>query len=397
MEGFDYAVEELFLQCIATYLNNDSLTADIADESSWHALFSLAQEQKLLPVVYEQLHDSMPASIIAQYRPLAVLQVARQTAHTAEFLQVYHELLQSGFQPLVVKGIIARTAYDKPDLRISSDEDIYVPVSSYLRFHKTMRTLGFTTSDQPDLKNAHEERYFRNDLLIEGHWEFFPQDHETLNSLNSLSDGFWKRSQIIEIDRVPLRTLEPTDHMVFLLLHAFKHFISSGFGIRQICDIAQWSKAYEIDWSRAHGILQSVHGEYFVGALFGIGEQYFGMTFPDGWERADYTLLLSDALSAGIYGASTMSRKHSSTMTLGAVESGFRGRRSIPLLSSLFPNRSVMETSFPWVQKSSLLLPAAWIIRIVRYLKESRTDNSVAESIHIGKERTEMLRFYKIL
>ena len=389
--------DEVLIQCLSAYCNNDSLTVNISEESFWHTLLNLSDEQKLTPVVYDVLHNSMPPGISDLFRQTAIIQTAHQTAHTAEFLLVYAKLKSAGFDPVVVKGVISRMTYDKPDLRISSDEDIYIPVSSYLQFHETMKNLGFTTSDQPDLKNAHEERYLRNDLIIEGHWEFFPQDHDVLNSLNTLSEKFWQRSQIIEVGRVPLRTLEPTDHMTFLLLHAFKHFISSGFGIRQISDIAQWSKAYKIDWPRVHGILKSVHGEYFAGALFGIGEQYFGMSFPIGWERSDYTLLLNDALSAGIYGSSTMSRKHSSTMTLGAVESGFRGDRRISLLPSLFPNRAVMETSFPWVKKSGLLLPAAWSIRIFRYLKENRTDNSASESIRIGKERTEMLKFYKIL
>lgn len=389
--------DEVLILCLSAYCNNDSLSVNTSEESFWHSLLELSGEQKLIPVVFDVLHDSMPPGIADRFRQTAVLQTARQTAHTAEFLQVYAQLRSAGFDPVVVKGIISRTTYSKPDLRISSDEDIYIPVSSYMQFHKTMKDLGFTTNDQPDLKNAHEERYLRNDFMIEGHWEFFPQDHDALNSLNTLSDGFWQRSQIIEVGRVPLRTLEPTDHMTFLLLHAFKHFISSGFGIRQISDIVQWSKAYEIDWTLVHGILKSVHGEYFAGALFGIGEQYFGMAFPTGWERSDYTLLLNDALSAGIYGSSTMSRKHSSTITLGAVEAGFREKRNIPLLPSLFPNRAVMETSFPWVKKSKLLLPAAWGIRILRYVKESKTDNSAAESIRIGKERTEMLKFYKIL
>ena len=389
--------DNVLIQCLSAYLNNDSLAVNISEESFWIALMELSGEQKLIPIVYDVLHDSMPQSIADQFRQIAVIQAARQTAHTAEFLHVYSQLHSAGFEPIVVKGILSRTTYDKPDLRISSDEDIYIPVSSYLRFHSKMKELGFATSVAPDLRNAHEERYLRNDLLIEGHWEFFPQDHELLNSLNLLSEGFWNRSRIMEIDRVPLRILEPTDHMTFLLLHAFKHFISSGFGIRQICDIAQWSKAYKINWSRVHSVISSVHGEYFAGALFGIGEQYFGMTFPDGWERADYTLLLSDALTAGIYGSSTMSRKHSSTITLGAVESGFRGKRNIPLLSSLFPNRAVMEVSFPWVKKSSLLLPAAWGIRIFRYWKERGIGNTASESIRIGKDRIEMLRYYKIL
>lgn len=389
--------EELLLRSLAAYLDNDSLSTDITKESFWHDLIALAQEQKLLPVLFDVLHESMPESIFDKYRQTAVLQVARQTAHTMEFLQLYKELSNRCIPTLVVKGIIARSTYSRSDLRISADEDLYIARSDYLVFHQAMKELGFDCVSMPDLNNAHEERYYRHDFLIEGHWELFPQEHALLNSLNRYSKIFWDRAQPVIIDGIPILTLEPTDHMVFLLLHAFKHFIGSGFGIRQIADIAQWSKTYEIDWDRAHCILSEAHADYFASAIFGIGEEYFGMVFPQRWVRTNYELLLSDALSAGIYGSSTMSRKHSSTMTLGAVESKFHGTHKLPLLSSLFPNRSVMEMSFPWVKHSIFLLPAAWGLRIFRYLSSRGEGNSSAEALRIGNERIELLKYYKII
>ena len=388
---------ELLLICFAAYINNGSLSVNISEESIWDALMELAVEQKLLPVVFDVLHDQMPESVSGRYRSSAILQVARQTAHSAEFLEVYDRLLKEQFRPLVVKGIVVRTGYDRPDLRISADEDLYISKEDYMRFHETMQSLGFQTSAVPDMKNAHEERYLRHSFLIEGHWELFPQDHALLDSLNGLTEEFWSRAETITVEHVPLLTLEPTDHMSFLLLHAFKHFIGSGFGIRQIGDIAQWAKTHDIDWVRVRKALAPVRAELFAGAVLDIGSRYFGMSFPAGWERPDSDPLLQDALSAGVYGASTMSRKHSSTITLGAVESGYRKKRALPLRSSLFPNRAVMEMSFPWVKRTALLLPAAWAIRIGRYLRERGKDNSSLETIRIGKERTELLQYYRII
>ena len=389
--------EELFLQSVAAYLNNQSLSVSQREEIRWHALMNLSQEQKLLPAVFEVLHESMPESIVSEYRPRVILQVARQTAHTAEFLQIYNQLRHHGFEPLVVKGIIARTTYDRPDFRVSADEDLYLPREEYLRFHQQMQALGFSCSDKPDMDNAHEERYLRHDFLIEGHWELFPQENDALNSLNTYTDGFWSRAQWLSLEGGQLKTLAPTDHMTFLLLHAFKHFISSGFGVRQVCDIAQWSKCYDIQWTDVLDCLQSVHAELFASAVFGIGERYFGMLFPEVFPRMDYEPLLRDILSSGIYGTSTMSRKHSSTMTLGAVESRFHDRASISLLSSLFPNRSVMEMSFPWLKDRPHLLPVSWGIRISRYLKNRGTGNTASEAIRIGNERKRLLEYYRIL
>ena len=34
-----------------------------------------------------------------------------------------------------------------------------------------------------------------------------------------------------------IRILAPTDHLLCLLCHAYKHFLYAGFGIRHVCDI----------------------------------------------------------------------------------------------------------------------------------------------------------------
>ena len=389
--------EELFLQSVAAYLKSQSLSITTEEEIHWHALMTLSQEQKLLPAVFEVLHDSMPESIAMEYRPVAVLQVARQTAHTAEFMQVYNQLRHHGFEPLVVKGIVARTTYDRPDFRVSADEDIYLSKSEYLRFHQTMQALGFSCHEKPDMENAHEERYLRHDFLIEGHWELFPQENDALNSLNDYTDGFLARAQWLSLKSGQLKTLAPTDHMIFLLLHAFKHFISSGFGIRQICDIAQWSKCYDIQWADVSDSLKRVHAEVFASAIIGIGEQYFDMVFPECFSRVDFKPLLQDILSSGIYGTNSMNRKHSSTITLGAVESKHTNKTGIPLFPSLFPNRSVMEMNFPWLKEYPLLLPISWCIRILRYMINRDTGNSASETIRIGNERKRLLEYYKII
>ena len=121
------------------------------------------------------------------------------------------------------------------------------------------------------------------------------------------------------------------------------------------------------------------------------------MVHPTEWPRADCTLLLEDALGGGVYGSSTMSRKHSGSMTLAAVEDAERFNRAKSVMRTVFPNRAVMETSFPWVKRSALLLPAAWTVRIVRYLRSRGEGNSTAESLQIGAERLELLREYKII
>ncbi len=387
--------QQFFLRAVYCALKTASAEAP-AGSLDWKGLLQLAQEQKLTAVLFSALRNVLPEQERRLWRTLSLQEAALQTQRTETFLKTYQALTDRGFHPLIVKGLLCRETYPEPDTRVSSDEDLYVPNADYPRFHAALLELGFS-GEEPDYRSAHEARYYLRDLMIEGHWELFPQDNAALNALNALQDGFWQRSRIQDVRGVPMRVLEPTDHMTFLLLHAFKHFINSGVGIRQICDVAQWSKAYEIDWNRVREAMRLAHAEHFAAAVFDAGEKYFDMMFPARWLRADCTALLEDAFGGGVYGSATMSRKHSGSMTLAAVEDAARANRAKAVMRTVFPNRAVMETSFPWVKRSALLLPAAWTLRIVRYLQSRGEGNSTAESLQIGTERLELLREYKII
>ena len=359
-------------------------------------LFSIAQEQKLTAVIFSKARNEFPPEEQRLWRIASLQQVALQAQRTETFLEVYKALAERGFSPLVVKGILCRQTYPEPDARISSDEDLYIPREQYPDFHRAMLQLGFS-AEEPDYQNAHEERFFKENMMIEGHWELFPQEHSTLNALNVLNGDFWKRCTTQELEEISLRVLEPTDHMTFLLLHAFKHFINSGVGIRQLCDVAQWSKAHDIDWHRVQETMRLARAESFASAVFDAGEKYFGMKAPQGWPQADCAALLKDAFGGGVYGTTSMSRKHSGSMTLAAVEDAEQASRTKSLLRTIFPNRAVMERSFPWVKKNKALLPVAWTLRIWRYLKSRGEGNFAAESLLIGTERLELLREYNII
>ena len=92
-----------------------------------------------------------------------------------------------------------------------------------------------------------------------------------------------------------------------------------------------------------------------------------------------------------------MTRKHSGNMTLAAVDDAENANRLRSLLRTVFPNRSVMEMSYRWVKKSALLLPAAWVLRIVKYLGKLDKNNAAGASLKIGSERMELLKHYQIL
>ena len=109
--------------------------------------------------------------------------------------------------------------------------------------------------------------------------------------------------------------------------------------------------------------------------------------------------MLSDLLDSGVYGDATMSRKHSSTMTLSAVtadKQGKKGKRSI--LRTLFPKRDALVGRYPYLKNKPYLLPVAWASRIIGYARRrGKQSDNTAESLRIASERIELMRKYGII
>ena len=107
--------------------------------------------------------------------------------------------------------------------------------------------------------------------------------------------------------------------------------------------------------------------------------------------------MLKDILCGGIYGSADTNRQHSATMTLNAVKS-MKTSSKFSVWQSVFPPRETMETKFPYVKKHPILLPVAWTQRIFSYVKRNKSgETKAAESLAIGKERIELLRYYGIV
>ena len=397
-------LRDAFLNLLASALGNahdpvPELTAD-----QWRELFAMAAEHKVLPLIFEPAYPlvaRLDPALAAGAKRQVRLQVIVQTIRTAEFLELYRALEEAGATPLVVKGIVCRQLYPRADHRPSADEDLWIPPEQYPLCHGVMTRLGLVTGET-DPDGVYEVPYRRagSPLYIELHKHLFPPGFRVADAeLN----GFFSNARHI-IEQVPggtLRTLHPTDHMTYLLFHAFKHFLHSGFGIRQICDILLFAHRHggAIDWEQVRLSCRAIRAEKFAAALFAIGTRHlgFGPVGPWGSLYADEKPLLQDVLCAGVYGSADLSRQHSSTITLEAVST--RKKAPAGILAAAFPTAKYLEGRYPWLKKQPWLLPVAWTSRMADYLRETkrRPDSSLADALKIGAERVELLKRYDIL
>lgn len=400
---------ELLLDAFSCALRGESV--------HWHrpvphnelvGLISLAREHSILPMLAEAAFDSIPFLEEPQLRKL-LLKNARsltitQAQRTADFLLLYSDLNRRGLTPVVTKGIMCRRLYPHPDQRLSVDEDMLISEEEFPRLHAALLELGLKLVDPENFTDDSYEVSYKDDsrgLYIEVHKRFFEPDSEAYGDCNEPFVGAVERARDVRVGRQFIRTLAPTDHLLYLICHAYKHFLYSGVGVRQVADMCLFAIRYrsEIDMPAIVAACEKLHIGCFAAALFRIARERLGIDAPrDFGEGTDPEPLLCDMLSGGLYGANDINRLHSSNMTLRAVAQHRRGRRSRGALHSIFLPASSLSGRYTYLKKCPLLLPVAWVQRIWNYLfVNTNGPVSPTESLRIGRDRIELLKEYGII
>lgn len=403
--------ESLFLEAVRAAIHSQKVqwTNPIPHED-WAALMELARKHQVLPLVYEAVFHCPAAQnepLLAMYKGAVINQVTLQTFGAGAFLSLYEGLRSAGFHPLVVKGIVCRSLYPQGDFRPSGDEDLYVPPEEFDACCRFLLEYGMTGSGLEN-SDAYECSWRKPDsnLHVELHRYLFPPESAAYGELQRFfSNAFDAPAEYPSGFGSSIFSLSPHDHLLFLILHAYKHFVHAGFGIRQVCDIGLWTEKYahQIDWPRLRSQCREAHALGFALAVLGICRQYLGIEpdLPDDWRNpaAPCEPMLKDLLAGGIYGSGDANRLHASNITVETVQAQRQNRPSSHH-ATLFPPADALRSRYPILIRHPYLLPAVWCLRIVKYLRElifSKKRSSASDTMRIASERIELLKLYDII
>lgn len=407
------ALQEEFLKILESFMHGKTYHLPEAF-TQIEELYQMAGIHKMTAAVYEQirgealLQQPEYTNLARSFKGYTMREVMMQMQRADGFLRIYEKMCAQGVRPLVVKGIICRNLYEKSDYRVSGDEDILIRKEDFAVCDAILVAEGFQR-EEPDTEHLPQEIPYinpQNGVYIEMHFDLFAEESGAYGHLNKEFEDAYATCIAEDIQGRTVWTLHPTLHLFYLICHSLKHFLHGGFGIRQVCDMVMMAEHYgaDIDWEYIYGRLQELRMEGFWNGLAEIGRKYLGCSF----EKAHYPVflqkehvncdhLLLDLLDSGIFGDSTMERKHSSNITLAAAESGKKDTVA-SVKASLFPGKAYMEKGYPWIKKCPWLLPVAWGMRIVGYLKSKRKSSKEEPGgMEIGMSRVELLREYGII
>ena len=398
------AAEQQLIGCLRAFCRNEP--ADRVSGVQPEELHRLAAVHKLVPVVYEALSGEPEAFGEARLRwkQEATLSVALQAKRTEAALRLCAALNAVDVPYALVKGLICRSLYPHPDHRASADEDLFVLPEHRAACEAVLEAQGLVCAEPGETESNWS--CAESGLAIELHLQLFSEEYEAERRMNAYFREAAARCEFETVSGVPVRTLAPQDHFLLLVCHALKHFHYSGFGLRTLSDIGLFATRYgsRFDWTEIRRMLDEVGGMVFCDHVLHICQTQF---VYDG-AAAGYIpeiagpdeALLTDVLDAGVYGQSTMSRKHSANIVLQNLKHAEPGSGRGGVLRALFPPRAALVSRYPALKKAPVLLPAVWLARIGTYgadmLRGKLPRASAAESIELGKRRTELMRQYGV-
>ena len=217
--------ETQFLHIARAAISGSDLPIEKVD---WPAIFTLANQQKLLPILFETARKTPAAgenaALFAVTKQQVIGQVLNQTVRSAEFSDLYHKLRSAGLHPIVVKGQLCSRLYPLKDHRISADDDLYISDAEFMACHEQLLANGLRIGTPADeLATADEVSYTKegSPLYIELHRHLFDSAEDAHDELNH----FFADLNPVETDS--FLAMPPHEHLLYLILHAYKHLCAA--------------------------------------------------------------------------------------------------------------------------------------------------------------------------
>lgn len=380
----------------------------------WLQLEKMAKQHNLFPMFFEAASKyNSYTEELGYYKAMqeAMNAIAMQVKRTSAFLKLYQSFSKEGLYPIVVKGLICRELYGELcDHRPSGDEDILIRPSEYLKVKQILIANGYELEDEPELEkqiDRLQEISFYNaleKLHIELHFNLMGRENDARSKMSDYFKDVFEEYREVNIGGIEIRTLSHQNHLLYLILHAFKHFIGGGFGIRQMLDILLYHEKFgqEIDIAQLNRALERFKADKFWSDLIFIGNAYLGFELPNSREANCPEELLEDMLFCGVFGNGTQAQRAAARTTLFSTGDYLKNKKTnqfVMFWRTIFPNKVYLLHNAPHLEDKPWLLPVEWVKRWGRFIKRSiRNDGNLTdESMKISQKRMNLLKKYNLM
>ncbi len=298
---FDKELSAIFLTLVRIGIGHDE-QAELRG-IDWQAIQALAERQGLLPIVVdgiEPLPDTVrpPKTALLQWIGEALQmeqQYAVQRKTAVDMARLFHD---NGIRTYVLKGEVVAECYPKPEHRISADfdclllpevgeDDVWEKGNQLIENAGYKVGRGFYKNSSFDLPG----------LMVENHRFMVPfRGNKTLRRLEKYLQSEMRSHKHLPSDFFHQTSLCRPPVMVsalFLIEHAYSHFLHEGLNWRHVLDWVMFSEKHreEIDWDLLSAFIDEYGFSKFYIAYVRMGQYLMGDLSDNDLTRSEKRML----------------------------------------------------------------------------------------------------------
>lgn len=336
-----------------------------AKDVGWQTVYTFSQSHQLAAIVYHQCKKFIPVADIDSFKSVSLSTIYSNTNRKKITEEILSLLRKNDINCFLIKGFDIADFYPNWQYRTMGDTDIVV--DDLEKAHDILLGVGYKNLSK--IKDR-EYQYSKQNMEFELHDRLVYEEAINLDSTIEFLNDYKK--YVID------GRLDDSFHFIFVLNHLRKHFMNSGVGFRQFVDIAVLIKNdNRIDWVWTEEKLDEIGLLPFAKIVFYYIERWFGVEAP----------IEAKTVSDDVYEASTRYVFDNGVF-------GFDNEENKDFLASntvrkarypkLIMMKSAIQKAFPgyhdlirsehysFLIGKPILLPAAWIYRFGRVIKNKR-------------------------
>ena len=317
-------MEVVFFELLRFSIGIQKVFSHTPSAKEWTMLYRLAEKQTVLGVCFravKEMAGSVPQPLFMKWLALAANIQKRNEEMNRKCTAVYKAITDNGFQCAILKGqgIAAlyggTSAYNLSLLRQSGDIDVWLWKEGLSLKENRKEVIRFARTIQPNATGAEHHvgvEWMGTDVELHYEPAYFCNPFANRRFRKWFMDYDKSRFQLSDNG---LSVPDAEFNRVFLLAHAFRHYLSEGLGLRQVMDyyflLRNLNNNNNLDLNH-NNLIKRLGMERFEKAMkWVIGYVFEGKDIEDG--RKYGRMLLTHIMEGGNFGkykSKTVASRH---------------------------------------------------------------------------------------
>lgn len=400
-------IQEQIIDLLNASIHNTVPKLDYSKNVEWDNLINEANAHSITGLLYPALKNikdnNISKEVIDKLKRYTFNEAIGQSNHikrTAEILSLFNE---NNIPVIVLKGLVVREYYPKPDLRTMCDSDVIIHKNDLERVRKLLLERGFVEEGDA----GHHIAFMKGGLNLEVHWTLANESFR--KGQECFQERIWDDAMKIKVGGVDTLSLSLEDLALHLCAHMASHMAISGFGVRQLADLVLLveHKGNEIDWDEFKDKAKKSGLTQFSTGMFKVCNYLFDMEIPKQLNiknsRNDeeiIKLVVNDIFTGGVYGQRDLSFSFRAQVGYD-IDDDSTFSMLKRYIQVILPPISKLSDRYAYAKKYKILLPAAWIHHIYVGITTKKYDSEskkkfLTSTISNAKSRNKVVRWLEL-